>query len=160
MNVTMREFLNKQKYLLIIIILNALLFSTCILPVIINTRMIPTDTYRDIAYARSVMNGNPFWEDPAIKGENIWYPPLNPLLFALLSIITSIDLYNLYAFSPLFISFFIPIVFYFFLVRLFDKKTAFLSILLIPIMPWVITHIYTRPIPSWHTFTYPVLLSR
>jgi len=158
MQTKISTFLVNQKYLLIIIFLNIILFSTLIIPVIVKQQLIPTDSYRDIAYAQSVLNGGSIFADPAIKGEHIWYPPLNPLLFALLSKITTIDLYSLYAWSPVYILFFIPVVFYFFLKRLFNKHTAFLAVLLIPIMPWVISHIYIRPIPSWHTFVVILLI--
>ena len=77
------SFLDKHKYLLIVIALNILVYIIFVGPVVIKKHYLPTDAYRDIAYARSVLNGNSIFEDPAIKGEYIWYPPLNPLVFAL-----------------------------------------------------------------------------
>lgn len=146
------QFINEQKLFLIVLLVNIIIFAVFVSPTVITKQALAVDTYRDIATAQNLLNGNSIFDDPAIKGEFIWYPPLNPAFFALISRITGVDLFKLYAFTPLTIMFFVPLFFFFFIQALFDKKTAFLSVFLIPVMPWLVTYFFTLTIPSLHAF--------
>ncbi len=107
----------KKKELIItgiVIILTLSFFAFFIFPEKVKNPQLTMDVYRDVAYARNVLNGNSILQDPAIKGMPLWYPPLNPLIMAGISKITGLSLFTLYNYSPLFINVFIPILFYLF----------------------------------------------
>jgi hypothetical protein len=141
-----------DKYFLIVLALNVVFFSLVIFPNIKKHIPLPNDTYRDIAYGQSILNGNSVFSDPAIKGEFIWYPPLNPLLTSFVSRITGISLFKLYAYSPLVVNFSIPLLFYVFIGSLFGKKHAFLATVSLAVMPWLKTHLFSMGMPSIHSF--------
>ncbi len=124
--------------------------ATTIAPRIVRTRPLPFDTYRDVACARSILNGQGVFRDPTIAGEYGWYSPLNPWLFAGLSKLTGVDVFLLYAYSPLFINIFAPIVFYVFAFLIAGRWTAFTATLLIPCVPWLKTHLLVMGMPSIH----------
>ncbi len=124
--------------------------ATTIAPRILGTRPLPFDTYRDVAYARSILNGQGVFRDPTIAGQPAWYSPLNPLFFAELSKVTGVDVFTLYAYSPLFINIFTPLLLYALVYLLIGHWPAFTAALLIPCMPWLKTHFLTMGMPSIH----------
>jgi hypothetical protein len=138
--------------LLPLVLLGALVaFEACtIAPRIIKTRPLPFDTYRDVAYARSILNGQGVLRDPTIAGQPAWYSPLNPLFFAGLSQVTGVDVFKLYSYSPLFINSFTPLLFYALVYLLLGHWPAFTAALLIPCLPWLKTHFLTMGMPSIH----------
>ncbi|MBN2736769.1 MAG: glycosyltransferase family 39 protein [Spirochaetales bacterium] len=143
----------KWRFLIIIFFMTLLLYIFNIYPDISNNPTISPDAYRDVAYAQNILNGNSIFSDPAIKGEFIWYPPLTPLIMAGLHKITGLHLFTLYTRSVLVINFFIPILLYLFVMLIFNHPIAFISSLLIPIMPWLSTHLFQLGMPSIYAFT-------
>ncbi len=151
----------KKKELIItgiVIILTLSFFAFFIFPEKVKNPQLTMDVYRDVAYARNVLNGNSILQDPAIKGMPLWYPPLNPLIMAGISKITGLSLFTLYNYSPLFINVFIPILFYLFCFFMFNYKIAFFSFLAISIMPWLRISLFTFGMPSIHAFSVILFL--
>ncbi|MBN2439727.1 MAG: hypothetical protein JXJ04_00215 [Spirochaetales bacterium] len=153
-----KDFILTHKFFLMLFFLVLIFTVVMTLPKVLDNQPLSADVYRDVAYAQNVLNGNSIFSDATIKGEFIWYPPLNALMMAGISKITGIRILDLYNYSQLFINAFIPILFFLFLTTLFDKKYAFLSALLIPLMPWLSTHVFQGPMPSVHSFAF-ILLS-
>ncbi|MBN2735356.1 MAG: glycosyltransferase family 39 protein [Spirochaetales bacterium] len=150
MNQTLLSFAKKYGPLVGIILLTLILYIVLIGPNVQKNRPMTSDIYRDIAYATGVMNGRPIFEDPTIKGEYIWYPPLNPLIMALISRITGLSVFTIYAYSVFLANLAIPILFYLLIAELLGKRMAFFSSLLMVIMPWVNTHFFSMVLTSVH----------
>jgi hypothetical protein len=141
-------------YIIILFICLLIFYSLLIYPDIRNNPPLPPDVYRDIAHTQNILNGNSPLSDPAIKGEYLWYPPLEPLLMAGLAVITGLDLFTLYSYSLLYINFFIPLLFFICIAQITDKRTAFFAAFFIPIMPWLNTHLFKGAMPSVHGFAF------
>ena len=141
-----------DRYFLTIIVLNTIFFYGVIFPNIRRNLPLPYDTYRDIACGQSILNGNSIFRDPAVKGQFIWYPPLNALVMAMISRISGASLFTLYAYSPLVINYSIPILFYIFIMLSIGKRCAFWATLSLAVMPWLKTHLFSMAMPSIHSF--------
>lgn len=143
-----------HKYIIILLICQLFFTFVFIFPELRNNPPLPSDTYRNIAYAQNLLNGNSLFSDPAVKGEYIWYPPLEPLIMAGLSKITGLSLFTLYNYSVLYINFFIPLLFFLFVTQVLGKRIAFFAVFFIPIMPWLNSHVFKGAMPSVHGFAF------
>src|SRR5665648_188814 len=84
----------KHKYFLLLLLLIIIFYGSIGIPEILKNPPLSADVYRDITYAQNVLNGNSIFADPSIKGEFIWYPPLNALIMAGISKITGLNLFT------------------------------------------------------------------
>ena len=138
--------------LILVILLTVIVGCFVTGPYIATYRPLPFDTYRDIAYARSLLLGRGIMEDPTVEGARIWYPPLNPMFIAALSKVTGERVDVLYALSPLFINLFVPLLFFLLVARWFGFRVGLASVFLLPVPLWLRTHLLTMGMPSVHSF--------
>ena len=110
------------------------------------------DFDRDIAYIRTLLDGN-YGKDPNMAGEYMWY---NPMIFwfeTMVVKITGLPINIAVARAGAFLNLINPIVFFIVMARLFDVKVALASVL-------SFLFLVSGNLPSWGAATYsPWLIS-
>ncbi len=110
------------------------------------------DFDRDIAYIRSLLDGN-YGKDPNMAGQYMWY---NPMIFwfeTMVVKITGLPINIAVARAGAFLNLINPIVFFIVMVRLFDVKVALASVL-------SFLFLVSGDLPCWGAATYsPWLIS-
>lgn len=116
------QFFSKHIWFFILLCVVSIFYVVFMFPHLKNNPPLSPDVFRDIAYAQNILNGNSVFDDPAIKGEYIWYPPLNGIMMAFISALTGVDLFSLYNCSLIFINMFSVFLFSF---KHTDEKAGF-----------------------------------
>jgi len=104
------------------------------------------DLYRDIGFARSMLDGRPL-DDPAYLGEKIWYNPLVPALIALSSVVTPLPLERAAVLLGPVANLISPVGFYVMALALVGRRAALVSLA---------AYLFIDPgtLPSWASATY------
>ena len=110
------------------------------------------DFDRDIAYIRSLLDGN-YGKDPNMAGQYMWY---NPMLFLFETVavkLTGLPINIVVARAGAFINLLSPVAFFFMVVKLFDFRVALASVL-------CFFFLICGNLPCWGAATYsPWLVS-
>jgi len=104
------------------------------------------DLYRDIGFARSMLDGFPF-ADPLYRGESLWYPPLVPALIALATWVSGAPLNEVATHLGVYLNMLAPVGFYLLCARLLGRRAGAAA---------VAAFLFIAPgaYPSWAAGTY------
>ncbi len=105
-------------------------------PIVLVDGLQGTDVYRDAATAINMQQGH-FFADPSYAGEELWYPPLSPLIAAGLSTVLQVEPLDCYRWSQLLLNWLIPAGLYFLIVPAWGRRAALCAVVAVLFaMPW------------------------
>lgn len=118
------------------------------------------DGLRDVICAQHLRAGGSVFADPATSGFWFWYPPTNAIFFSTLSWLFHIDLFKLYAISPVILNWLFAAGFYCFMRRLLngDNAFAFWATLGLASLPWAVTYVIAFPTVMAHAAGFAMLI--
>ncbi|UCG34094.1 MAG: hypothetical protein JSU68_05550 [Phycisphaerales bacterium] len=120
----------------VFVLLLAAFWVTCVTPIVVQERRHGGDIFRDAASAANIAQGR-FLTDPAYPGETIWYPPLSPAIFGLLSRLFDSAPLDCYRWSQLLFNWTIPAGLYLIVRLWWGWRAAALAVAaLLLAIPW------------------------
>ncbi len=105
-----------------------------------------SDFYRDMGGAQAILDGR-FGSDPAYLGEVNWFNPLQPAVFAGLSVLTGLPLHVVYARLGPFVNLLGPLGFYLMAMQMLGRRAALAAL-------GAYLFLGNPAVPSWFQATY------
>ncbi len=113
-----------------------LFWAIYVWPIAVDEQRQGYDISRDVASAVNFQHGQ-FLSDPAYRGEQLWYPPLSPMLVAGIAYALDVEPASCYRISQLLFNALLPVGFFLFMRFSWGRRAAVLgTIAFLFAMPW------------------------